>query len=254
VQSWKYKDKYIPLGVYANAAAARGGAVWLASDAPAVFDEWAKRASPAGVHSLRASGDPALRALASPQPYDQHTFGTLEEEERRNATRGVLVDFALLSGAWAAPGEAAPDAVVCAMRSVGSSVLHGGRDADVRQLDGVRHSRARVRLGGRVRARGRRSSGRELGREAPALGRCRERGRGQPGVEGAAAVLRRVLFIIYLFVDLEVIEGAGARLVQADSSKRFDMPPPCCFERIRSPPTCLRTTRQMASSSIVEKR
>jgi hypothetical protein len=38
----------------------------------------------------------------------------------------VLVDFALLSGAWAAPGEAAPDAVVCAMRCVGSSVLHGG--------------------------------------------------------------------------------------------------------------------------------
>jgi hypothetical protein len=127
VQSWKYHDKYVPLSAFIDAAGAtwkklvdNGPSpppVWLASDSPAAIDEWTKTA-PAKVFSLRASGDTDLKNIASPWEYVQAEFDELPEEERVEQTRGMVVDFGLMSGMWAEDGDVVPEAVVCGMRYV----------------------------------------------------------------------------------------------------------------------------------------
>jgi len=66
--------------------------------------------------SLFRSEDPELRALASPQDYLQSEFDQLDEKARILATRGVIVDFALVSGFWVEHGDVVPGATVCTLR------------------------------------------------------------------------------------------------------------------------------------------
>ncbi len=54
-----------------------------------------------------------LKSLASPGEYFQGDFDKYDLETRIKATRGMIVDFALLSGAWIQGG---PDAIVCTVR------------------------------------------------------------------------------------------------------------------------------------------
>jgi hypothetical protein len=90
--------------------------VYIASDSPAALSEFAESFAP-NVFTLSASKREELRALASPRDYYQKEFMELEDPDvRLQATRGMVVDFAVLSGAWAQEGDIVPDAIVCAVR------------------------------------------------------------------------------------------------------------------------------------------
>ncbi|KAG6817556.1 hypothetical protein H0H87_006933 [Tephrocybe sp. NHM501043] len=66
--------------------------------------------------SLFESANPELRALASPEEYKQNEFDLLDIKARIQATRGMIVDFALLSGMWTGTDDPAPKATVCTFR------------------------------------------------------------------------------------------------------------------------------------------
>ncbi|KAF5355756.1 hypothetical protein D9756_003709 [Leucocoprinus leucothites] len=90
--------------------------VYFASDSPAAESEFAD--SYMGRYfSLRQSQDSALRRLASSQDYDQKEFNSLSLEERLRLTKGMVVDFALLSGMWSQKGEPISRAGVCTISS-----------------------------------------------------------------------------------------------------------------------------------------
>ncbi|THH00997.1 hypothetical protein EW145_g6998 [Phellinidium pouzarii] len=111
--------------------------VFIASDDPAIGIEFAKLISEnttvaetdVGIDNMRifslvTSADEELKGLASNAPYVQHEFNVLSAEERVRATRGAIVDFALVSGLWAqdaaddkGESEAQPEAVVCTIGS-----------------------------------------------------------------------------------------------------------------------------------------
>ncbi|KAJ6502634.1 hypothetical protein DFH09DRAFT_1051437 [Mycena vulgaris] len=92
--------------------------VYIASDSPAAEKDFAASFSPERVFSLSGSKREELRTLASPGDYFQDDFKKLEEDVRITATRGMIVDFAVLSGAWSEPGDLIPDGTVCAVSSV----------------------------------------------------------------------------------------------------------------------------------------
>ncbi|KAI0654459.1 hypothetical protein C8Q70DRAFT_1027189 [Cubamyces menziesii] len=94
--------------------------MWLASDSPAAAREFVSAFPPAtAVFSLEHHIDSQLRALAPSTEYVQAEFDQEPLGERIRLTRGMIVDFAMLSGMWAWPGEIVPGAVVC---GVGSNV------------------------------------------------------------------------------------------------------------------------------------
>ncbi|KAI0354634.1 hypothetical protein OH77DRAFT_1521536 [Trametes cingulata] len=94
--------------------------IWLASDSPAAAREFVASFPPAtAVFSLEHNTNTELRALAPVHEYVQAEFEQEPLEERIRLTRGMIVDFAMLSGMWAWPGETVPAAVVC---GVGSNV------------------------------------------------------------------------------------------------------------------------------------
>ncbi|KXN90091.1 hypothetical protein AN958_05096 [Leucoagaricus sp. SymC.cos] len=90
--------------------------VYFASDSPSAEFEFGE-AYPGRYFSLRQSRDVALRQLASSQEYDQKKFNTLSLEERSRLTKGMIVDFALLSGMWSWKGDPIPRAGVCTISS-----------------------------------------------------------------------------------------------------------------------------------------
>ncbi|KAI8990677.1 hypothetical protein BD414DRAFT_577403 [Trametes punicea] len=93
---------------------------WLASDSPAAARDFVSAfPSATAVFSLEHHIDPELRALAPVHEYVQEEFNKESLEERMRLTRGMIVDFAMLSGMWSWPGEIVPGAVVC---GVGSNV------------------------------------------------------------------------------------------------------------------------------------
>ncbi|KAA1471440.1 hypothetical protein DENSPDRAFT_837431 [Dentipellis sp. KUC8613] len=134
--SWKYVDKHLPAAVYANALNAswtrlfkpNGTSsnttetppprVYLASDDPAALKEVVPLL-PANTtaFTLANSSDPALREIASPEAYVQAEFDKLSMEERQRRTRGMIVDFALLSGLWAWDNDPVPAGMICGMAS-----------------------------------------------------------------------------------------------------------------------------------------
>ena len=129
--SWKYHHGNVPIEEYSTAANAAWTrlfrsagntappAVYLASDDPNVFDDLQSRLEPGSrIFSLSKSENLDLRAIASPSPYFQDRFSALPEEDRVRFTRGMLVDFALLSGSWAWNDELTPGAVICGVRYV----------------------------------------------------------------------------------------------------------------------------------------
>ncbi|KAJ7724247.1 hypothetical protein B0H16DRAFT_1666062 [Mycena metata] len=128
-----YGQQYLPLSEYLNGVVdswSRLGLelspdnnlvqpfVYIASDSPQAEKEFAAEFSPERVSSLSRSRHQELRALASPGDYYQDDFMKLPHDVQVLATRGMIVDFAVLSGAWSKPGHLIPDATVCAISSV----------------------------------------------------------------------------------------------------------------------------------------
>jgi hypothetical protein len=140
VESYKYHDKYIPITVYVDEAkkawkrlegedAEESLPIWVASDSPKVIEDWPSER----VFSLHAIGDDhILESLATKDEYWQSEFEDLEDEDRVDQTRGVIVDFGMISGMWADPGDIIPEAVVCAMRYVISCTVSLNVYADKR--------------------------------------------------------------------------------------------------------------------------
>ncbi|TFY67983.1 hypothetical protein EVG20_g3728 [Dentipellis fragilis] len=134
--SWKYVDKHLPTKVYAdalNASWARlfkvngtssnttetpSPRVYLASDDPTALKELVPLLPEnTTAFTLANSSDPALREIASPEAYVQAEFNRLDLEERQRRTRGMIVDFALLSGLWAWNNDPVPAGMICGMAS-----------------------------------------------------------------------------------------------------------------------------------------
>jgi len=92
--------------------------VYVASDSPEVVKNFSTLFSEDRVFSLSRSKRPELQVLESPEEYFQDIFMTFPDAMRIPATRGMIVDFALLSGAWANDGDLIPDGTVCAVSSV----------------------------------------------------------------------------------------------------------------------------------------
>jgi len=126
--SWAFHKGYVPIINYAQAALATWSrlfpssspsTIYIASDSPSAERELSDALpSNTSVLSLSRSANPELRTLASPKEYVQSEFAGLGEEERINATRGMIVDFAMVSGMWAWPDDVIPDATVCTIGCV----------------------------------------------------------------------------------------------------------------------------------------
>ena len=131
--TWKYHSKHLPTHLYIDAALEtwqrlnptnQGSLLfYVASDSPAAVEDFLQQLpNNIRVSSLGWSDDEELRSCASPRPYVQDEFNTLSEEKRVRLTKGMIVDFALLSGLWMdedGPGVR-PYATVCGLR-------YGGR-------------------------------------------------------------------------------------------------------------------------------
>lgn len=128
--SWKYHDSNVPVEEYASANNATWNrlfrptgssvpqAVYLASDDPKVFEELRSQLEPGSrIFSLAKSTNADLSTIASPAPYFQQEFSALSEVDRVRLTKGMIVDFALLSGLWAWHDDPKPGAVVCGIAS-----------------------------------------------------------------------------------------------------------------------------------------
>ena len=120
---WFLDDK-IPLYVYMDGVKdtwarlhtrRESKVVYFASDSSAAEQQFSKLHD-GPTFSLFATTHPRLRALASPREYYQNTFNELDIEYRVLATRGMVVDLAMVSGLWASGEDLLPQANVCSIR------------------------------------------------------------------------------------------------------------------------------------------
>ena len=124
-----YNGRYIPSEDFVQAAidawerlnpdiSAENLFLYVASDSARAYEEILRLTETRYTSlSLFQSEDPELRALASPQDYVQSEFDRLDEKARILATRGVIVDFALVSGFWVEhEDDLVPTATVCMLR------------------------------------------------------------------------------------------------------------------------------------------
>jgi hypothetical protein len=125
--SWRYNAGYVPISEYVQAVQdismglsienESTTPVYIASDSPSAEAELADvLPSNTQLLSLARCRNPELRALASPNEYVQQEFDKLESEVRVNLTRGMVIDFAMLSGMWAWNDDVIPKATVCTIR------------------------------------------------------------------------------------------------------------------------------------------
>lgn len=127
--SWSFHGGYVPIADYVQAVKDTWSrlfsqfdsipVVYLSSDSPSALSELASVLGPQiVVYSLGQSQDPALQALVSPGEYVQQEFNELDETIRVTATKGMIVDFALLNGMWAWKDDIIPAATVCTVTYV----------------------------------------------------------------------------------------------------------------------------------------
>ncbi|PVF96089.1 hypothetical protein CPB86DRAFT_527541 [Serendipita vermifera] len=100
----------------------RQPSVYIATDSFAAFQDFRSLSGlPAGnVWGLHEAdkllnGRRRWKLLASPHGYVQRVFNgrKTRPEERARWTKGMIIDYALLSGAWLGEGERGPSAVIC---------------------------------------------------------------------------------------------------------------------------------------------
>jgi hypothetical protein len=153
--SWKYHNSHIPVEVYADAVmstwkrlapddAPDGPVVFLASDSPSAQREFMDSFSVASrIYSLSESKNAELRALASTTPYFQPEFDKIENSDRIRLTKGIIVDFALLSGIWNV--GSLPTGTVCGLRYLFSSLSK--KSLTLNQFQRLQARRSRVWMG-----------------------------------------------------------------------------------------------------------
>ncbi|KAJ7597741.1 hypothetical protein C8J56DRAFT_327382 [Mycena floridula] len=121
-----YRGSYVPIANFISnvnliwkRASGRPASpnVYVASDSPAALQEFGTLFEHKTVLSLPDSANRDLRPLASPEEYVQLEWARFKPEAKAKARRGMIVDFALLSGAWAEDGDVRPEAVICTISS-----------------------------------------------------------------------------------------------------------------------------------------
>lgn len=119
--SYLFPDRRIPTPNYIDAVRSHHTdvlpVVYLATDSPAAHREFAELFEGV-VFSLYDTDEARLRAIASPGEYYQQQFESLDLQQRILATRGMIVDLALLSGLWPGNDRLKPNAVICGLRLV----------------------------------------------------------------------------------------------------------------------------------------
>ncbi|KAF6754357.1 hypothetical protein DFP72DRAFT_384287 [Ephemerocybe angulata] len=127
---WQYHRNPIPIQEYVDAVAqvrnrtqgseeggvSGSGVVYLASDSPASIAEFTK-AYQGPIFSIAHSTNLELKTLASPQDYHQDKFDLLPLEDRKKATKGALVDLAMVTGLWDEGQEPRLHSSVCSASS-----------------------------------------------------------------------------------------------------------------------------------------
>lgn len=125
--SYSFPNQRIPIQDYSEAVSSTwkrlhpdsksNPVVYLATDSPQAYYEFSTLYQ-GELFSLLDTADPRLRSLVSPGEYFQKTFNELDVHERITATRGMIVDLALVSGLWpdGDTEEMLPRAVICALR------------------------------------------------------------------------------------------------------------------------------------------
>ena len=122
--SFEFLDNKIPLSLYVDGVkntwarlhqSKANPVVYFASDSPVAEQQFSKLYD-GPTFSLFTTMQPQLRALASPREYYQKTFDKLDIEYRVLATRGMIVDLAMISGLWASGKELLPEANICSIR------------------------------------------------------------------------------------------------------------------------------------------
>ncbi|KAG8814146.1 putative protein serine/threonine kinase, partial [Serendipita sp. 399] len=95
--------------------------VYVATDSYAALEDYKALAgnSVESIGALQTSGDHTWRYMASPHGYVQRVFNgrKTRQDERNRWTQGVILDFAMMSGAWLADGERGPGASICTASS-----------------------------------------------------------------------------------------------------------------------------------------
>ncbi|KAG8842636.1 hypothetical protein FRC20_004316 [Serendipita sp. 405] len=95
--------------------------VYIASDSYAALEDYKSLAGATveSIGALQTSGDHTWRYMASPHGYVQRVFNgrKTRQDERIRWTQGVILDFAMMSGAWLADGERGPGASICTASS-----------------------------------------------------------------------------------------------------------------------------------------
>ncbi|KAG6812844.1 hypothetical protein H0H92_015942 [Tricholoma furcatifolium] len=92
--------------------------LFVASDSASAFREVLELTSTRfTTFSLFDTANAELQPLASPKEYVQKEFDLLDAAARIQATRGMIVDFALVSGMWAGENDPTPLATVCTFSS-----------------------------------------------------------------------------------------------------------------------------------------
>ena len=126
--TWKYHKTHLPTSLYVDAAletwqrlkqsSKASPLFYVASDSPTAPEEFVNQLpNNARAFSLIWSEDEELSAIASHRSYVQEEFNVLSEENRIRLTKGMIVDFALLSGLWTNGDEVdVPYATVCGLR------------------------------------------------------------------------------------------------------------------------------------------
>ena len=105
-QAWAHRQSYVPLEDFADNLSlfeSHTKTIYLASDSPsslAALSNTLENDQGKTVHYLGRSQQSELRALARPHSYNQTEFGEYDTETRSRLTRGMVVDFALLTGVW----------------------------------------------------------------------------------------------------------------------------------------------------------
>lgn len=90
--------------------------VYVATDSPDADAQFSQLYN-GETFSLFKTSNPRLHSVASPGEYYQKKFDEFDIQSRIAATRGMVVDLAMVSGLWADhANETKPDAVICALR------------------------------------------------------------------------------------------------------------------------------------------
>jgi hypothetical protein len=126
--SWTYHNSYLPIDLYTEAVSktwarlhaypSRGQipTVYIASDSTAAQTAYTDAAEATRIFSLSRSSNAELREIASRVEYDQKNFKASPLKDRIQATTGMIVDFALVSGMWAWKTDLTPSATICGIR------------------------------------------------------------------------------------------------------------------------------------------